>query len=112
MFTFFVGRGQTETTRTPPSARKEPPVAASTPVPNPAPTIVRGVIYLVACVAEKGATAAPARDLYVSAWFKKARAYVERRGATWFVLSAEHGLLDPGASIRPSAHGGRESSIS
>lgn len=43
----------------------------------------------------------PAADLYQSAWFKKARAYVEARNAPWFILSALHGLVDPKVVIAP-----------
>ncbi len=42
-----------------------------------------------------------ARDLYVSDWFVKARAYVERTGIDWCILSAEYGLLDPESVIAP-----------
>jgi hypothetical protein len=33
--------------------------------------------------------------------FIKARAYVERSSSPWFILSAEHGLLDPEAVVAP-----------
>ncbi len=36
-------------------------------------------VYLVSCVKEKRATRSPAKDLYTSPWFRKAREYVERR---------------------------------
>lgn len=58
-------------------------------------------VYLVACVAAKLDHAAEARDLYISPWFRKARAYVERIGAPWLILSAKHGLIDPDAIIAP-----------
>ena len=58
-------------------------------------------IYLVSCVAEKSPTPAPARDLYLSTWFKLARARVERDQAPWFILSAKHGLLDPNTVVEP-----------
>lgn len=58
-------------------------------------------IYLVSCVSSKLATPAPAKDLYVSDWFRKARAYVESSGMPWFILSAQHGLLDPNARTAP-----------
>jgi len=58
-------------------------------------------VYLVACVAAKLDHAAEARDLYVSPWFRKARAYVERTGSPWLILSAKHGLIAPGAAIEP-----------
>ena len=37
----------------------------------------------------------PARDLYCSPWFVKARVYVERHGGRWRILSAKHGLVEP-----------------
>lgn len=61
----------------------------------------RQAVYLVSCVAQKAAHRERAADLYRSDWFRKARAYVERTGCRWFILSAEHGLLDPGATIDP-----------
>lgn len=57
-------------------------------------------VFLVSCVGEKLDHAAPAKDLYQSAWFKKAREYVEARGR-WFVLSALLGLVDPDSTIDP-----------
>ena len=48
---------------------------------------------------------AKAKDLYTSDWFRKARAYVEHRGGPWFILSAEHGLVDPETVIGPSSAG-------
>lgn len=57
--------------------------------------------YLVSCVAKKRFEAAQAKDLYVSDWFKKARAYVEKSGEPWFILSAEYGLLDPEEMVSP-----------
>jgi cytoplasmic iron level regulating protein YaaA (DUF328/UPF0246 family) len=44
---------------------------------------------------------APAHDLYISTWFRKARAYVERRGHQWFILSAKYGLIGPDEVIAP-----------
>ena len=37
-------------------------------------------IYLVACVKGKLPRPAPAKDLYTSPWFRKARQYVEQSG--------------------------------
>src|SRR5688500_13656795 len=51
--------------------------------------------HLVSCVGQKQSQAAKAQDLYVSEWFKKARAFVEARSSPWFIRSAEHGLVDP-----------------
>lgn len=58
-------------------------------------------LYLVSCVGEKLAVCSPARDLYVSAWFEKARAFVEAAGGSWFILSAKHGLVAPEEPIEP-----------
>ena len=58
-------------------------------------------IYLVSCVSKKKDKACPAEDLYISDWFRKARAYVELKGHPWFILSAEYGLLDPSAVVEP-----------
>lgn len=58
-------------------------------------------IVLVSCVAAKRSEPAAARDLYLSTWFIKARRYAERCGDTWYVLSANHGLLMPTQTIVP-----------
>lgn len=58
-------------------------------------------VYLVACAAAKLDHTAEARDLYISPWFRKARAYVERTGSPWLILSAKHGLVAPGVVIEP-----------
>lgn len=58
-------------------------------------------VYLVSCVSSKRPEPAPAKDLYVSDWFRKARAYVESSGMPWFILSAEHGLLGPDQLTAP-----------
>lgn len=43
----------------------------------------------------------PAKFLYTSDWFRKARAYVENTGRPWLILSAEYGLLSPERIIKP-----------
>lgn len=58
-------------------------------------------LYLVACVKLKEDHPCPARTLYKSPWFKKARAYVLKQGHPWAILSAKHGLLDPDTEIAP-----------
>jgi len=57
--------------------------------------------FLVSCVGQKADSARPAKDLYLSDWFVKARQYVEVAGGPWFILSAEHGLIDPEVVIGP-----------
>lgn len=62
-------------------------------------------IVLVGCGASKRPGGPldrwPARDLYTSALFDKARRWAETHGDRWFVLSALHGLVEPGAMIAP-----------
>lgn len=57
--------------------------------------------FLVSCVSEKLDSPARAKDLYISALFTKARAFVEKTGGVWFILSAKHGLVHPEAIISP-----------
>ncbi|HRH46015.1 MAG TPA: hypothetical protein PKY82_30510 [Pyrinomonadaceae bacterium] len=59
------------------------------------------IIVLVACVSLKLETASPAKDLYCSPWFIKARKYAEKFGDKWFILSSLHGLLEPEQLIEP-----------
>jgi hypothetical protein len=59
-------------------------------MPDPKTTV-----YLVSCVSKKRTTPIPARDLYISDWFLKARDHVESTGSPWFILSAEYGLISP-----------------
>ncbi|MGQ0651411.1 MAG: DUF6884 domain-containing protein [Betaproteobacteria bacterium] len=63
--------------------------------------MINGRCYLVSCVSEKRSVAVEARDLYTSTLFTKACAYVEKSGDPWFILSAEHGLVDPAQVIAP-----------
>ncbi|MGA2723036.1 MAG: DUF6884 domain-containing protein [Bryobacteraceae bacterium] len=61
-------------------------------------------VFLVACAAKKRTAEIPAEDLYSSPLFRKSRAYVLRQlknGDLWFILSAKHGLLEPGTVIHP-----------
>ena len=58
-------------------------------------------VHLIACVGQKTPSRQPAKDLYTSAWFLKARRYVEAQGTPWFILSAKHGLLHPDQLTSP-----------
>lgn len=58
-------------------------------------------IVLVGCVKTKREHGAPAKDLYVSDYFLKMRAYAEASGRPWFILSAEHGLVRPDEWLEP-----------
>ena len=58
-------------------------------------------VVLVSCAKSKVQEPAAAKDLYSSARFRKARAYAERLGDPWFILSAEHGLVAPDEWLAP-----------
>lgn len=63
-------------------------------------------LVLVSCAAQKQTEPAPAKELYRSAWFKKARAYAEKltevsKVQQWWILSARYGLLNPEVVIAP-----------
>jgi hypothetical protein len=64
-------------------------------------TPAAGRLLLIACGKAKASRPTAAKDLYVSPRFRKARAYVERSGAAWFILSAEHGLVGPDEWLAP-----------
>lgn len=66
-----------------------------------AQTHMTRTICLVSCVSKKEGYATEAKDLYISPWFKKARAYAEQVGSDWFILSARYGLLEPTQVIAP-----------
>jgi hypothetical protein len=61
----------------------------------------RRLIGLVGCVKKKRDHVSAARDLYISPLFRGRRAAVEGRTDYWFILSAEHGLLEPEERIEP-----------
>ena len=60
-------------------------------------------VGLVSCTKSKREEAAKPKDLYLeSAFFRKARQYVEANHDAWYILSAKHHLLDPdGDPIEP-----------
>jgi hypothetical protein len=53
-------------------------------------------IGLVSCVKSKRDEPAPPADLYTSSYFEKMRRYAEKHHDEWYILSAKHGLLEPG----------------
>ena len=58
-------------------------------------------LILVSCVKDKHTSPMPAKDLYRSDWFRKARRYAESQACEWRILSAEYGLLHPDTVIEP-----------
>src|SRR5947209_6085596 len=58
-------------------------------------------VGLVACSKRKAAGPRPAAELYTSPLFRKAAAYCRRHYDRWFILSALHGLVEPGTVLAP-----------
>lgn len=58
-------------------------------------------VVLVSCVKRKLAVAAAAECLYTSALFAGMRDYATRHADSWYVLSAQHGVLAPSDVIAP-----------
>ena len=56
-------------------------------------------LLLVGCVKRKRSGPSPAKDLYDSRLWHSRRAYAERSGVPWYILSAKHGLLAPETTI-------------
>lgn len=94
---FSVGSTELDVTPSDSVARHVPRLDA---VVTATELVARDVV-LVGCVKSKRQSGALARDLYTSDYFLKMRAYAEATGAPWFILSAEHGLVDPGEWLEP-----------
>jgi hypothetical protein len=56
-------------------------------------------VVFVSCVGQKKDGVHPARDLYQSTWFQKAKQYAENVGGQWFILSAKYGVVAPDDQI-------------
>jgi hypothetical protein len=69
-------------------------------VRGPAEVPTRRVV-LIGSSGAMGDAPGPAGDLFSSAGFARAREHAERLGYPWFVLSAKHGLLEPGDVVGP-----------
>lgn len=61
---------------------------------------MRKTLVLVACCGPKLKGEQIAMDLYQSDLFKKSRAYAEREGDEWAILSAKHGLIMPDEFVK------------
>ena len=75
-------------------AEQRAPVPSRTPVGHP-------VCVLIGCVSRKEPTARAAKDLYRTELFSRRRAYAERSGHPWLIVSALHGAIDPDDVIEP-----------
>jgi len=62
---------------------------------------IHGETIFISCVGKKLPSSAPAKELYQSDWFKKARVWAEGTGKDWYILSAKHGVLSPDDVIAP-----------
>src|SRR5215210_3191243 len=60
-----------------------------------------GRVLLVGSSGEVAGSPLPARELFTSLGFARARAHAARSGLPWFVLSAKHGLLDQDDVVGP-----------
>lgn len=58
-------------------------------------------ILLIGCGKSKAAEECAAADLYTGNLFAARRAYAERAGHPWWIVSAGHGLVDPDQLLRP-----------
>jgi hypothetical protein len=58
-------------------------------------------VALVSCVKSKRDSPAPAQDLYTSQLFKEFRQYAESHADAWYILSAQHGLVEPNTVLAP-----------
>jgi hypothetical protein len=65
------------------------------------PLALRPPIVLVACCGQKLPHAAAAGELYRSDLFLKSKAWAEKFGAYWLILSARYGLVSPECVIEP-----------
>lgn len=83
------------------ASQPTPLVQSANDMQTPSSCTQSGAIALISCTKSKKSTESVARDLYTSSWFRKARAYVERLGMPWYILSAEHHLVHPDAVLAP-----------
>ncbi|MCI0559167.1 MAG: hypothetical protein MN733_11775 [Nitrososphaera sp.] len=58
-------------------------------------------IFLLSCSKTKRERRLPAKDIYASPLFHKARAYAEKVADRFYILSAKHGLVTPDTVIAP-----------
>lgn len=69
----------------------------------PDPTAESADVLLIASDGERVLVPAPSREIFRSEDFQSARLRAQARGARWYVLSAEHGLLDPAEWVSPDS---------
>lgn len=58
-------------------------------------------LAVISCSFEKGASPAPARELYRGPYFQAMMCYANTHSSAWCILSAKHGLINPTKVIEP-----------
>ena len=58
-------------------------------------------LLLIGCGKTKASTPQPARDLYTGPLFRARRAFAERSGHPWLIVSGLHGTLAPDELVAP-----------
>lgn len=76
---------------------------AGEPQVVPDPTAESADVLLVASDGERVLVPAPSREIFRADDFQSTRLRAQARGARWYVLSAEHGLLDPAEWVSPDS---------
>lgn len=96
-FHFDLTGGPIET----PAARRIPTSSVKPSSPIRDVSDWSGALALISCTKAKLSKSAPARDIYSSPAFQMKRQLAERAGASWVVLSAKHGILQPDDVVEP-----------
>jgi hypothetical protein len=81
--------------------RRHAPIAAAAQSGGSHEEIRPKRIGFIGCVKQKGMRPMAAADLYESTLFRGRRAYVEASCDSWWILSAEHGLVHPANVLEP-----------
>ncbi len=84
-----------------PAARRIPTCSVKPSSPIRDVSDWSGALALISCTKAKLSKPAPARDLYSSPAFQMKCLLAERAGASWVVLSAKHGILQPDDVVEP-----------
>lgn len=59
------------------------------------------IIGIIGCGKRKGTRPTEAQYLYTGTLFTLCRRFIAKRTSRWFILSAKHGLVDPGTIMTP-----------
>lgn len=107
-----VARGEYEPIAADERGEKPNGTTASVPEPEAAPPVVEPTthaaqlvpdVVLLGSVGDRVAVPAPAKEVFREPSFQLSRLGAEVTGSTWFILSAEHGLVAPNEWISPDS---------